>query len=172
MLERQGNFDAALVDLNAVVALDPTDEIRHGLVIQSENEVRVSALLSCAGFFARRELIAKAQADAAGASRIADRQQAGSLSLVALFLATSLTPELRQGAQAVELAKLASELTQFKERRILETLAAAYAETRYFDKAVETEKQALTLAVNEQQTSRCQARLELYAQKMPFREVF
>jgi tetratricopeptide (TPR) repeat protein len=53
--------------------------------------------------------------------------------------------DLRDGHRAVELASEACELTQWRMPLIIDTLAAAYAETGQFDKAVETQQKATAL---------------------------
>ena len=68
------------------------------------------------------------------------------LNETAWVLSTSTDAALRNGSEAVPLAEHAVELTSAHEPAILGTLAAAYAETRRFDKAVEVEKRAADLA--------------------------
>jgi len=60
-------------------------------------------------------------------------------------LATSPFDNIRDGARAVELATKACELTEFKQPHILSTLAAAYAETGDFEKAVEWSQKAVDM---------------------------
>jgi tetratricopeptide (TPR) repeat protein len=64
----------------------------------------------------------------------------------AWILATSADAALRNGREAVGLAGHAAELTAQKEPAILATLAAAYAETGQFEKAVEIERRAAEIA--------------------------
>lgn len=70
----------------------------------------------------------------------------GVLNNFAWTLATSPIDELRDGKRAVELATRAAELTKFNAPHILSTLAAAYAETGDFDKAVEWSQKAIDLS--------------------------
>ncbi len=64
----------------------------------------------------------------------------------AWFLATSDDASLRNGADAIKLARRAIELVGPREPTTLSTLAAAYAEAGRFAEAVETAQQAVTLA--------------------------
>jgi len=64
----------------------------------------------------------------------------------AWLLATSPEGSLRNGKEAVELARHAVQVTSAKEPSVLGTLAAAYGETGEFDKAIEVEQQARDLA--------------------------
>ncbi|MGA8672121.1 MAG: tetratricopeptide repeat protein [Terracidiphilus sp.] len=64
----------------------------------------------------------------------------------AWLLATSPEGALRNGKEAVELARHAVQVTSAKEPSVLGTLAAAYGETGEFDKAIEIEQQARDLA--------------------------
>jgi Flp pilus assembly protein TadD len=64
---------------------------------------------------------------------------------LAWLLATSPVDEIRDGAQAVRLAKLAVEATRGERPDALDTLAAAYAEAGDFANATRTGRQALDL---------------------------
>ncbi len=65
---------------------------------------------------------------------------------MAWVLATSNDAALRNGTAALPMAEHAVELTSQKEPAVLGTLAAAYAETGAFNKAIETEQRATELA--------------------------
>jgi tetratricopeptide (TPR) repeat protein len=67
----------------------------------------------------------------------------------AWVLATSSDAALRDGGAALSLAEHAVELTSQKEPAVLGTLAAAYAETGCFDKAIELEQRAIDLATRQ-----------------------
>ena len=60
-------------------------------------------------------------------------------------LATSPFDHLRDGARAIELATKACELTDHKKPHILSTLAAAYAESGDFEKAIEWSQKAVDM---------------------------
>jgi tetratricopeptide (TPR) repeat protein len=65
---------------------------------------------------------------------------------LAWLLATHLDDKIRNGEQAVELARQACELTRYEQPVPLTTLAAAYAETGHFGEAVGAAERALALA--------------------------
>jgi Flp pilus assembly protein TadD len=92
---------------------------------------------------------------------------------LAWVLATDPAPEHRNGAEAVELAMKACELTQKREPRYLGTLDACYAEAGRFDEAIATAKQTETLAMNCGQKQIAEAaaeRRKLYESKQPYRQ--
>jgi protein O-mannosyl-transferase len=68
------------------------------------------------------------------------------LNNLARILAVATDPALRNGAEAVPLARRACELTHFKNPNFLSTLAAALAETGKFDEAASTAQNACDLA--------------------------
>jgi tetratricopeptide (TPR) repeat protein len=90
---------------------------------------------------------------------------------LARLLATAPYDALRDGKKAVQYATKAAELTNWQDAKVLDTLAAAYAEAGNFDDAIKWENKALTFpefaknfgAVGGQ-------RLQLYADKKPYRE--
>jgi tetratricopeptide (TPR) repeat protein len=77
----------------------------------------------------------------------------------------------RDGRRAVEHATRACELTAWKNPDPLDNLAMAYAEAGDFDKAVEYQKKALSFPEFEKRDGADgRQRLELYAQKKPYRD--
>jgi tetratricopeptide (TPR) repeat protein len=89
----------------------------------------------------------------------------------AWLLATSPTAKCRDGKRAWELAKRAYELTEGKNWKVLDTLAATYAETGAFPLAVTYETKALEFrnSMTEAEVTECEERLQLYREKMPYR---
>jgi len=88
------------------------------------------------------------------------------------LLATCPRDPLRRGAEAVALGERICRTAAWKEPALLDSLAAAYAETKQFDKAVETASRALTLLGKDDTTGRAARlteRLELYRRGRPFR---
>jgi protein O-mannosyl-transferase len=71
---------------------------------------------------------------------------------LALLLATCPDPSLRNGPKAVELAERADQLSGGEDPGILHALAAAYAQTGQFSKAVTTAQRALGLATDQGKT--------------------
>ena len=95
------------------------------------------------------------------------------LNETAWVLATSTDAALRNGAEAVPLAEHAVQLTAGREPEILGTLAAAYAETGRFGKAIEVEQQATDLAGQQGNTrlaATLEGRLTLFQAKTPIRQ--
>ena len=91
---------------------------------------------------------------------------------MAWLLATSPEESLRNGSKAVELAQQANELVNGNSPVILRVLAAAYAETGDFPKAIEAGQQALALAGKAQNSglvNALQQELTLYRAKSPVR---
>jgi Flp pilus assembly protein TadD len=69
------------------------------------------------------------------------------LNSLAWIRAASPNPALRNGAEAVQLAQRACELTRYQRPVMLDILAAAYAEAGRFDEAVATAQKARALAL-------------------------
>ena len=100
----------------------------------------------------------------------------GVLNNLAWVYATSPIDELRNGEEAIKLATEACRLTSYKEAHILSTLAAAYAESGQFEKAIDWSTKAVKLS-SEDETSDEETRrqlkneLESYKQDKPWREL-
>jgi len=92
---------------------------------------------------------------------------------LAWLLATSENPKYRNSIRAVELAERGCKLTAYKDLRLLDTLAAAYAEAGRFDEAVRTAEIAQELAKlsgQGQLAADIGERLELYRQGQAYYE--
>ncbi|MGA2750815.1 MAG: tetratricopeptide repeat protein [Verrucomicrobiota bacterium] len=83
------------------------------------------------------------------------------LNNLAWMLATNPRGELRNGAEAVQLARRACELTRDTQFIFLGTLAAAYAEAGRFDEAAATAQKAADLAAKEGNKAAASRNLEL-----------
>lgn len=116
--------------------------------------------------------------DLAGAA--ADYQRAVALSpdspiahlSYAWIRATAPDAQLRNGTEALQHAQRACELSQWKLRRAVSTLAAAYAENGKYDDAIKYQKQALQLAEGHETSDVMQLlrdRLKTYEGQQPFR---
>ena len=93
------------------------------------------------------------------------------LNSLAWILATSPDPAIQDPAKALALAHRATDLTEERNAAVLDTLAAAYAATGQFDKAVTNVEKAITLAQQfqaEVMLSEFHERLELYKQSKPY----
>ncbi len=91
----------------------------------------------------------------------------GILNNLAWVLATAPEQELRNGSRALELAKKASEATQYQQAHILSTLAAAFAETGDFDEARKWSEKAVAL---DDKTEQLKEELQSYRDRKPWRE--
>ncbi|NQU21636.1 MAG: tetratricopeptide repeat protein [Candidatus Nealsonbacteria bacterium] len=96
------------------------------------------------------------------------------LNNLAWLSATHPLGHLRNGNRAVRLAERACQLIEPPPAALLDTLAAAYAEVGQFDRAVETAEKAVALAEQASKGAAAdpiRARLDLYRQQKPFRDV-
>ena len=93
------------------------------------------------------------------------------LNNLAWVLATSPNEKLRDGKRAIELARKACELTEYKKPHIISTLAAGYAETGDFENAVKWSRKAVDMGVeSEEVDQQLKQELESYQKKKPWRE--
>jgi serpin B len=144
-------YDNAISDFDEALRLSPEDAQSH--------VSRGSSWRAKGDFEA-------ALADYNAAIRI-DPQNARAHNSRAWLWATCPDERFRDGRQAVESAKSACELTEWKDHRYVDTLAAAYAEVGDFDNAVKTQTQAIALAGEE---AEYESRLALYQERKAFRE--
>ena len=95
----------------------------------------------------------------------------GVLNNLAWLLATSPDDGLRDGKRAVELARKACEVTEWKEPHIISTLAAGYAEAGDFDEARKYSRQAVDSEGSTPEVKRqLEGELASYEAKKPWRE--
>lgn len=95
------------------------------------------------------------------------------LSSLAWLRATNADPQIRSASEAVRLAGKANDISGGKEADVLDTLAAAYAESGRFEEAAMTAEQAMRLAEDKSQSQLAQfikKRLALYKGKQPYHE--
>ncbi len=86
----------------------------------------------------------------------------------AWLLATCPEDKIRDGKTAIAMAQKAGELREWKALTDIKSLAAAYAETGDFDKAVEWQKKAIAMAEGDSKSGE-EEMLKLYEAKAPFR---
>jgi hypothetical protein len=103
-------------------------------------------------------------------SKLPDQGFAPTQNEVAWLFATSADPKVRDGPKAVGFAEKAVAATERKDPEYLDTLAAAYAESGQFDRAVSTQKEALALLRTETDKKDFASRMELYLANSPFRQ--
>jgi hypothetical protein len=89
---------------------------------------------------------------------------------LAWLLATSSDLELRDASRAVTYAEKAVAGTGRTNAMYLDTLAAAYAETGNFTKAVATQKEAMALLRTGMDNTNYASRLKLFESGLPFRQ--
>ncbi len=95
------------------------------------------------------------------------------LNNLAYLRAASPQPSLRNGVQAVELARRADEAASGSDPVVLGTLAAAYAEQGMFSEAVKTAQRGQDIANSRSDKSRAnqlQSQITLYESRMPLRD--
>lgn len=147
-------LDEALADFTAAVDLNPDNEVAY----------RHRAMA-----YTRKKDFAKAAEDFAKVVELSPDSAVGQNGL-AWLLCTAPDDKVRDGKRAVEAAKKACELTEYKNGGYLDTLAAAYAEVGEFDKAVEWQDKAIKagdLPVKDLDAAK--KRLDLFKQKKPYR---
>ena len=93
-----------------------------------------------------------------------------SANALAWMLATSPYTEVRNGPEAVQYAGQAASGPNRKVPEILDTLAAAYAETGEFDQAISVERQAIALLKEGPASRGFALRLELYKARKPYHQ--
>ena len=100
----------------------------------------------------------------------ADNGNASSMIDLARLLATCDVAELRDGPGAVSYGEKVVAVTDRKDPFALGALAAAYAETGQFEKAVATQQEAIAALTSEQNQRPFAAQLKRYEAKMPTRD--
>lgn len=156
VLGNNGDFDGAADAFSRVVAIQPNIPRAHSRLAQALGELG-------------KPVEAAAHLEKAILLKPTDQE---SMLQLAWLRATSLVEGLRDGVQAVELAERVSKATNSIDPRILDTLAAAYAEAGEFEAAVRVAAQALAnLDPNQEiQANEISERLELYQQGQPYRD--
>jgi tetratricopeptide (TPR) repeat protein len=185
--ETQRKFDRASATMRQVVILQPDNEqarLMLGMYYSMASKVK-KALIEFDLILAKNKgntaaLYWRADTrlnigDHQGARKDYERvleanpKHEATLNNLAWLLATSPEDALRDGKRAIELARQASESSQYKKPHILSTLAAAYAETGAYDKAVEWSNKAVKLGRDDIQ-GQLEAELKSYQQEKPWRE--
>ena len=101
--------------------------------------------------------------------KAAEQSNVDAQNSLAWRLATSDNPAIRDGSNAVVFAEKAVTATSRSVPANLDTLAAAYAETGQFEKAVSTQREAIALLKTEEEKKDYTSRLKLYEAKEPYR---
>ena len=93
------------------------------------------------------------------------------LNQAAWLLATSSDATVRDPAAALQLADRAAQITEYRDPNTLDSLAAAFAASGRFDRAIETATLAERLATaqgNQRKADTLRRRLEAYRQGRPW----
>jgi tetratricopeptide (TPR) repeat protein len=189
-LAMKGKLDEAFLELNKALALDPRYAPLYynlGVVFSLRGETEralaewrkaleinpqyVEAHGSLAHELYRQGNAAEALAHWRQ-NLLLQPNEVSTLQQMAWVLATFPDPSIRNGSEALALARRAVQLTKGKDPVILDTLAAAYAETASFAEAVQTARTALELASqanNEAVLAALESRIALYEAGKPFR---
>jgi len=142
-----------------------------GLYREAADAGNTDARIGLAGMFTKGEGVPKDAAEAAKwYGKATENGDAESLNDLAWVQATSKDADLRNGTNAVVLAEKAVDQTSRKDPSMLDTLAAAYAETGEFAKAATTENEAISLLPNEKDKEDYGTRLKLYESNSPYHE--
>jgi tetratricopeptide (TPR) repeat protein len=156
VLLRLKRKDEALVDADSAVSLTP-DKAEPYIV---RGELRS----------ARREF-SQARADFERALERSRDPHWSFFNSLAWFFATCPDRSGRDGKKSVQLATKACELTQWKDAHLLDTLAAAFAETGDYDQAIKRQSEAIKLYEGPADVrSGMEKRLALYRRRHPYRE--
>lgn len=149
-------YEEALADLDEAVRLDPK---------------LVSARCNRGFAWFKRGDYDKALENFNQALELDDQDPLGHYEL-ARFYATCPFEDYRDGARAVTEATLACDLDRWETWNYVAALAAAYAESGEFDKAVDYQRQAMALDHRPESRDRkeMEARLEKYMAREPWRE--
>lgn len=156
-----GEFNAAISRLNLAIAKNPLNFenlVLRGLVYKSKLEY------------------SHALNDLKRGLQLSRNSSSLACNSIAWILATCPNPELRNGEEAVKMAKKAVELDGAKPY-YHDTLAAAYAESGMFREAIEEQKKAIKLLEKvpgpqrNEIAARYQKRLNNYTDHLPFRDV-
>ena len=157
LLVDSGRIDDALPHYTAILSADPDHAAAH-------NDLGVS--------------LVRAGRHAEGVEHLRraytlDEQYLASGNSIAWVLATNPDDRLRDGTQAVLIAREINARTGDREPALLETLAAAHAENGEFAQAMATIERAMavtTAAGQTRETELLRTRLDLYRSEQPFRD--
>jgi tetratricopeptide (TPR) repeat protein len=184
-------LDEAIPHLQKAIALDPQnaefeDNLGQALAVKGQTDeaiphferaLHLEPNLVEAHYFLGMALVMKGRrAEGLAHWRQALRKDPDNVQVLnesAWVLATTTDRTLRNGTEAVALAEHAAQLTQGREPAVLGTLAAAYAETGSYDRAIDLEQKAADLATrqgNTQLAGMLTQRLTLFEKKMPVRQ--
>jgi hypothetical protein len=97
-----------------------------------------------------------------------DTNSAAAYNNLAWMMAVAPDEKFRDGTKAVEYASRACDLTGWKEPYCLGTLAAAYAESGVYEKAVDWQTKSLEIGIALVDVDAAKLRLGLYKRREPY----
>ncbi len=154
---RQGEFDQAIAHLEKELQINPASAEAH-------NDLGIA--------WSQKGRIDKAIGQWQKTLELQPQNLSAYCNLVWVF-ATFPDDAIRSGAKAVALGERALELSGEKDPRIYRLLAAAYAENRQFDKAIETAQRGSDLAMkqgNSAIANALESNIDLYRHDLPLRD--
>jgi tetratricopeptide (TPR) repeat protein len=188
-LQQNGQFDSALVDLDEVARINPRFAgtyvnrgkiyVRQGKLDEAIGDYntalqlepnRTEVYTARANVSLRKKDYRDALWDLQTAVQMNTKKPERALNSLAWLRSTCPEPGIRDGKKAVELAIKACELSEWKDWGMIDTLAAAYAETGDFDRAIKYEKQVVEMVKLSPDRHKLQQRVALYEQHKPYRE--
>ncbi|MBN8599679.1 MAG: tetratricopeptide repeat protein [Planctomycetes bacterium] len=183
----KGDLDLAIKDCTESIRLDPQDATvffsrGYALIEKGELDLAINdytesirlnpnnagAYANRGSAFLKRGDVNSAIEDYSEAIRL-EPENANSLNNLAWLYATYPDENYRNGRKAIELAIKACELSAWKAKHCVDTLAAAYAESGEWDSAIKYQKKLTEMASTDEEKTDSQKRLELYEQKKPYR---
>jgi protein O-mannosyl-transferase len=157
LLDRNGKFEEAIMHFREALRLNPR---------------MADTYYNLAAIYAAQHRMDDALANCKEAIRLAPTAPQ-CMNELAWFYATCPRAEIRNGPEAVRLAEQACQITKRQDTDMLDTLAAAYAETGRFAEAIKTAEEIRILALLAHDTNSAVAvnkRLELYQAGKPYRD--
>lgn len=145
------------------------EDAGHAISLDRKN---TNAYIARANAYIRLKRYEDAEKDVRSAVNADIERPAVKFNEVAWLRATCLDSKMRDGKIAVEFEARACKITNWKETRYIDTLAAAYAEIGDFDSAIKWQEQALRMVevTPPPNISDMRARLPLYQQHQPYRD--
>ena len=153
------DYGKVIPQLELASSIDPADTEKNKQLLTKVRSVAAQSLIKAGRF--KDAIIQYDRAYRASPDSIDVQNN------LAWILATCPDKDLRDAPRAVTLAEQAARSTNYADASTLDTLAAAYAESGAFEKAVMTERKAIELTPA---TSRSdlQRRLDLYLSGQPY----